>query len=193
MARAKRDRPPYKLDPLWRPYIEYLEGKVGRLEAERDQLQSKLQQGTLDTSGSSLFETPQTVESEEPTPVGRNALFDSDPDANTLGGFTAESETSRKAALANYPKSGNQRHQILLLALKAGPHGITFQDARNSLGIYGADRRISDLCEGGWLERTERTRETDQGEQASVVICTSKAVEWIKVRDPQIFAEATRR
>lgn len=182
------NRPNFKMPGYpWDDYIKALEDKIGRLESERDGLQSKLQQPSL--TGGSLFDAP-TVAVDPPTP--RTAL-DDDPDKDAMPRFTGASEESRKAALALYPKTGNQRHKILLYAFKQGSHGITFSEAREALGIYGADRRISDLVDGGWLERTERSRETAQGQQANVVITTQKAAEWIRHRDTQAFQEATAR
>lgn len=194
MPRAKRDRPNFPMPGHpWNEYIEYLEGKVGRLEAERDKLTGKLQQPSLLGDG---------FESQAADPRGdeegfkpSNALFGDgdDPDDNRLGGFTRDSETSRKAALANFPRSGNQRHQILVFVFKKGAYGATFDECRQGLGIYSSDRRISELVEGAWLDRTSRTRKTTQGEEATVVVASDKAVEWIRTREPLIYREVNRR
>lgn len=181
LNRPSNVTPPYP----WRGYIESLEDKIHRLQVEIDKLQSKLQQPLLFGGG--------TSEPEMAAPEA-NALFEGmEPDENRLGGFTRDSEESRKAAIGNYPKSGNQRHRIMLYVFKQGPHGATFDECRNQLDIYSSDRRISELVDGGWLERTGRARRTSHGEDASVVVATTKAVEWIRARDPQAFAEATTR
>ena len=187
MGQAKRDRPTTATPPYpWKDYIEYLEGKVHRLEVERDKLRAAQQQP-------SLF---QTVAEPGPEPISALSQGDGgrmaghDPDDNVLGGFTADNEESRKAALANYPRSGNQRHKVLLCVFKQGQHGATFDEVRDFTGIYSADRRFSELVEGGWLERTERTRRTGRGEEAIVCITSQKAEEFIKNREPQIYLEA---
>jgi hypothetical protein len=182
--------PPYP----WKDYVESLEGKINRQQVEIDKLTAKLQQPSLLDGG--MSGGPETLAMESPAPT--NALFEGDapedaPDQNRLGGFTRDSEESRQAALGNYPRSGNQRHKILLYCFRQGPHGATFDECRTHLDIYSSDRRISELVEGGWLERTGRARRTSHGEDASVVIATQKATEWIRARDPQVFAEATAR
>lgn len=185
---AKRDRPTTAEPPyIWKPYIEYLEDKVHRLEVERDRLRASIQQD-------SLFDTLAPAAPSEPV----NALTQGDggderPDRNQLGGFTADSETSRQAALSNYPKSGNQRHQVLLCVFRQGQNGATFDEVRKLTGIYSADRRFSELVEGGWLERTDRTRKTDRGEEAVVAITTQKAEEFIRTREPMLYREMTAR
>jgi hypothetical protein len=174
--------PPY----FWREYIEGLEDKIHRQQVEIDKLQAKLQQPSLLGGVTSEPEVMAAPES--------SAMFEGmEPDQNRLGGFTADSEESRKAALGNYPKSGNQRHRILLYVFRQASHGATFDECREKLGIYSSDRRISELVEGEWLERTGRARRTTHGEDASVVVATTKAVEWIRTHDPQAFAEATVR
>jgi hypothetical protein len=186
MGQAKRDRPTTAEPPYpWKDYIVYLEGKVHRLEVDRDKLRAAQQQP-------SLFET--VAPNEGPEPVSALTQGDGDaPDQNRLGGFTRDSETSRQAAIGNYPRSGNQRHKVLLCVFKQGQHGATFDEVRELTGIYSSDRRFSELVEGGWLERTERTRRTGRGEEAVVCITSQKAEEFIRHRDAQVFLEVTAR
>lgn len=78
------------------------------------------------------------------------------PGENQLGRWRARSDTARKAALANYPRSGNQRHRILLYAVAEGARrGITSDEVARDLKIplYSAKPRMSELRDGGWLER----------------------------------------
>jgi hypothetical protein len=179
---AKRDRPSNQDPPYpWKDYIVYLEGKVHRLETERDKLVAVQQQP-------GLFDTL-SAEPEAPT----SALFGDDPTANALGGFRgSDPSTSREAALGNYPKSGSQRHEILLALFKAGSHGLTFDEAREQLDIYSTDRRLDELVKGGWAERTERTRATSRGAEAIVYTISAKGSDWIKNREPHLFLEVTR-
>lgn len=167
----------------WNDYIESLESKVNRLQAELDKMRAKEQQPSL-FGGTGPATTAPTI---APSPI------EDDYEADALGGFTADSETSRKAALGNYPKSGRQRHKILMAVFKSGQYGKTFDEIRNEENIYAADRRMSELVDGGWLERTERTRMTSHGAEANVVICTPKAIEQIMVREPMLYAQVNAR
>lgn len=169
--------PPYP----WKDYIVGLESKIDRLQTELDNMRAKAQQP-------SLFGGPAE---EAPAPVAAAPL--PDYEQNRLGGFTADSETSRQAALDNYPRSGRQRHEILMAVFRSGAHGMTFDEVREQNGIYSADRRMSELVDGGWLDRTERTRKTTHGSDANVMVCSQKAIDTIRVREPQVFAEATTR
>lgn len=188
------NRPNFKMPGYpWDSYIESIEAKVNRLQNELDKMRAAAQQPSLFGGDEPSAVTAPTLEMGSVPATGHSALFDEDPSANALGGFTAESEESRKAALANYPRSGNQRHKILLAVFRKGPHGMTFDECREEIGIYSADRRMSELVDGGWLERTGRARITQHGADASVMTCTQKAVEWIRTRDSQVFLEAQQR
>lgn len=73
-------------------------------------------------------------------------LFD-----NELGAFQRHSETSRRGALTNYPKSGTQRARVLL-AIASGPH--TDNELCDVLGLSGSSvrpRRV-ELVSGGLVE-----------------------------------------
>jgi hypothetical protein len=170
----------------WRDYIEGLERKINRLQAEVDQATAKIQQPSLfgvegpDTTAPRVAQEPQGKIAE-------------DYEADDLGGFTADSETSRQAALRNYPKSGLHRHRILMAVFRSGSQGKTFDEVRNEEKIYGADRRMSELVDAGWLERTERTRRTTHGADANVMVCSPKAVQEIQVREPLLYSQVTAR
>src|SRR3954468_16097423 len=135
------NRPTTQVPPYpWRDYIESLEDKIHRLQVEIDKLQSKLQQPSLFGGGGGYPAQQQ----QQAANGASDALFEGTdittethgPDQNQLGGFTRDSEESRKAALGNYPRSGNQRHKILVYVFKQGPHGATFDECREKLGIY---------------------------------------------------------
>lgn len=99
------------------------------------------------------------------------------PGDNALGGFQGHSETSRKAALANYPKSGSQRRRILNFLIAQG--GRTREELAERLDLPDSSvrPRIVELVEGDWVEETKITRRTKAGQQAAVVIATRKAME----------------
>lgn len=98
-------------------------------------------------------------------------------DKPQLGGFTGSSETSRRAALDNYPRAGSQRWRVLRLLRDAGGHGATAAE----LPMHSADRRLSELKAGGWVEQARyendalRTRKTPRGSRAAVYVLTDRA------------------
>lgn len=98
-------------------------------------------------------------------------------DANALGHFAADSETSRKAALANYPRSGSQRWRILQ-HIAGTVKGATREQIAEALRLSGdtVRPRVLELLEGGWLRVTDRTERTRLGEEAEVVDVTAKGV-----------------
>jgi hypothetical protein len=182
LTRPTTARPPYP----WKDYIESLERKIDKLQVEVDKATAKIQQPSL-FGGEGPDMTASRVTQE---PQGKVA---EDFAANDLGGFTASSATSRQAAILNYPKSGLHRHRILMAVFRSGPHGKTFDEVRNEESIYGADRRMSELVDAGWLERTERTRRTIHGAEANVMVCSPKAVQEIQVREPMLYSQVTSR
>src|SRR3954452_5810097 len=98
LNRPTNDQPPYP----WRDYILGLEDKIRRLQSEVDGLQSKLQQPSLfggDGGGATTINeaTAALFEGMEP---GGEPGGNGNPDENRLGGFTADSDESRKAAIA---------------------------------------------------------------------------------------------
>lgn len=110
-----------------------------------------------------------------------------EPAANELGGFrSTDPDTSREAALVNYPHSGSQREALLWMVHDAGERGLTFDEAR-ALGLYAADRRLPELRRGGWIEPKmlpglepgdrpdESKRQTRHGADATVYILTDRA------------------
>ncbi len=107
------------------------------------------------------------------------------PDANQLGHFSRNSETSRKAALDNYPRSGTQRAKILaalVMAEQKGHVGATRDQLSRGLGMpdSSVDARVGELIAGEFARETEQTRKTQHGSDATVVVATDKGHEWVQ-------------
>lgn len=90
--------------------------------------------------------------------------------------------TSRKAALDNYPRSGSQRHRILL-ALRN--RGMTREEIEFALQLSGnaVRPRVDELMKGGWVEATDRTRKTTLGSDAEVLVATTKGLDAMASED----------
>lgn len=101
-----------------------------------------------------------------------------DPAANALGGFTADSATSRKAALDNYPRSGTQRARVLGAIVATAPHGRTAHEVAAATGLYygSVTPRIGELKRGGWIVASEETRKSEHGSDAEVLYATERAL-----------------
>lgn len=93
----------------------------------------------------------------------------SDVDAKSLGPFARDSETSRQAALANYPRQGTQRWLILRYLFdrqEEGRPGCTREELAIELGMSpdAVRPRVVELRRGGWIcavasgARTRRRR-----------------------------------
>jgi hypothetical protein len=104
----------------------------------------------------------------------------------SLGPFAKDSETSRQAAIDNYPRKGSQREKILTVfaaqipktdgdgGLTTERHGYTRDDLERLTNLSGnAIRpRVKELLDGGYLEETEETRPTRAGSAATVLQIT---------------------
>jgi hypothetical protein len=123
-----------------------------------------------------------------------DATFDgelSDPEERKLGPFARDSETSRKAALAAYPRQGTQRWKILA-ALRyresfvppSGLLGYTRDELAEATGMSpnAVRPRVVELVAGGWIEESEFTRKTEAGLDASLLVLTDKAREELRRR-----------
>lgn len=115
----------------------------------------------------------------------------SDPDAKQLGSFARNSETSRQAALAVYPRQGTDRWKILYLldlASKSGMPGHTRDEMARHVGLPGntVRPRVRELMDGGWIEQARDEdgklirRLSDAGHPADVVRLTTLAREAIR-------------
>lgn len=104
-----------------------------------------------------------------------------------LGPFAKDSETSRQAAIDNYPRQGGQRHKILLTfaaqiekwdaekeQTTGERHGYTRDDLERLTHLSGnaVRPRVKELLEGGYLEESDETRPTRAGSEASVLQIT---------------------
>jgi hypothetical protein len=109
--------------------------------------------------------------------------------ANAVGPVGA-ADTSRKAALHNYPRSGTQRHRILCRVVAAGARGMTRDEITNVLGMSQSSThpRVLELIEGEWLKETDDVRLTQTGAEAHVLVATLKGVE--AVREKEALATA---
>lgn len=108
-------------------------------------------------------------------------------DANALGPFQADAaDTSRKAALYNYPRSGTQRHKILTAIVAAGARGMTRDEIAGALHLpdSSTDARVLELKAGEWLKETDDVRRTRSGGEAHVLVATLKGVEAVREKEP---------
>jgi DNA-binding MarR family transcriptional regulator len=100
-------------------------------------------------------------------------------DAKTLGPFSRRSETSRQAALDNYPRAKTQRWRVLL-AIFHRPRTRDALAQTLNLGDSSVDARVWELLRGGFvLESDERCR-TRAGSEAAVLMVTSKGREEVR-------------
>lgn len=90
------------------------------------------------------------------------------------GPHVSGSQTSKRAAERNTPRSGTQRHQLLTYLVTQGTHGATREQAADALGMShnSARPRLGELLEDGYLTVTNRTRKTTLGEDAEVLAAT---------------------
>ena len=102
------------------------------------------------------------------------SLFDDDPrpdptkERTTTG--SSHPNTSHKAAVRVWPKTGTQRAKILKLLYDLWPGGLTDEEIQTRLSMVGNSerpRRI-ELTGMGWLIDTLHTRETLGGDQAII-------------------------
>jgi hypothetical protein len=121
------------------------------------------------------------IEAIETAPVLDGDKVEVDVAARKLGPFAAKSETSRQAALVNYPKSGTQRARILRTIVQ-GADGRTREELASLLGLpdNSVRPRVRELIDGGWIVVHVRdgeavTRKTALGNQSEVLIPTAKA------------------
>lgn len=102
---------------------------------------------------------------------------------NRLGRFVRGSATSRKAALANYPRSGTQRMEVLHRVAREGDSGATRDELVKWIGRPSnvVTPRVKELVDGGWLESKladdgmPSTRRTRAGSDAVVLVLTQRA------------------
>lgn len=88
----------------------------------------------------------------------------------------SDPSSARRAAVLAFPRQQNQRRRLLEAVRTLG--GATYEEAANATGIAGvsASTRLTELLDGGWLQRTADTRPTSNGGDASVLVLTAEAV-----------------
>lgn len=93
-----------------------------------------------------------------------------------LGPFQAHSDTSRKAALDNYPRQGSQRWRVLEALELRRERGGTRDELAEELSLppNSVRPRLVELMQGGWVTGTDRTRPTATGSEAEVLVVTEK-------------------
>lgn len=104
-----------------------------------------------------------------------------DPGERQLGPFVRDSETSRQAALANYPRQGSQRRRILdaFATGKGRTHGFTREELARWTGLpdNSIRPRVGELIAGGWIGQGSKdgapaTRQTRLGNDSEVLMLT---------------------
>lgn len=103
--------------------------------------------------------------------------------ADSLGPFTADSETSRQAALNNYPRSGTQRWKVLTTIVASG--GKTRDQLAEDLHLpdSSVDARVWELKQGGFVEESSRRARTRAAAEAAVLVATKKGREEVEATE----------
>lgn len=99
-----------------------------------------------------------------PMTTGQGSLLDND-----LGPFQAHSDTSRAAAIANYPRTGTQRGRVLA-AIAASEDGLTDEEITARTGIASSSERPRrvELVQAELVIDSGRRRPTSTGSLAVV-------------------------
>lgn len=112
-----------------------------------------------------------------------------EPDVAHLGRFQGHSDTSRRAALDVYPRTGTQRAKVLALLVSRPVSGCTDEEVGLLLSMNPSSvrpRRI-ELVEGGWVaaklndDGTDMERENRSGSMAQVWTATRMARDQARV------------
>lgn len=103
-----------------------------------------------------------------------------DPRRIQLGPFTPDSETSRQAALQNYPRSGTQRWKVLTTIVASG--GRTRDQLAEQLHLpdSSVDARVWELKQGGFVEESGRKERTRAAAEATVLVATRRGREEVE-------------
>lgn len=87
-----------------------------------------------------------------------------------------------------YPKTGTNRHEVLVSLFRAGQNGLTEDDLKARTEIKNPGRLLDELVQGGWAEVTPRVRGPHNVHQVTV-----KAIDMIRAREQTLYLEVTRR
>jgi hypothetical protein len=109
-------------------------------------------------------------------------------DQTKLGGFRSGSDSARKAAIDNYPRSGSQRHRVLVALVEAGERGVTSDEIHASTGmnLYSVKPRLIELREGGWAEQNGKTRPSPRGSATDVYVATERGKAAVREKERQL-------
>lgn len=128
----------------------------------------------MDTAGigkGEAFElTKVGAESPTPTPGAIKT-----PGEDAMAPFSKDSDTSRYAALANYPKSGSTRERVFI-AISNMPRTRDELARDMNLPDSTIDGRCWELKRGGFIRERETTRKTRAGKSAHVLELTPKGI-----------------
>jgi hypothetical protein len=117
------------------------------------------------------------IEAMEVAPTEDGDKSELNPRVQQLGKFARKSDTSRKAAIANYPRSGTQRGQVLQLVAACGTHGATREEIGDALDlpVGSVNPRVRELLDGDWLQESDTRRKTRYKNDAVVLVATDKS------------------
>lgn len=114
----------------------------------------------------------------------------SDPGERELGPFVRDSDTSRAAALAAYPRQGSQRWRILQQLWRLGDRGATREELAELMRLSEntVRPRLVELMEGGWVEQrvdgtVSATRKTRLGQDAEVLVLSARGRQEFRDRE----------
>lgn len=90
----------------------------------------------------------------------------------------SDGATSHRAAQAAAPRTGSQKHRLLIAYKVAAAHGLTDEEAAEITGLAGLRsccwwKRCSELRQAGLIADSSRTRQSLAGEQRMVCVITA--------------------
>lgn len=112
-------------------------------------------------------------------------------DETTLGPFSRDSETSRQAALDNYPRAKTQRWRVLL-AITAKPRTRDELARDLHLGDSSVDARVWELLQGSFVYESEERHRTRAGSAAAVLKVTDKGREEVRAHRDTARVDSAR-
>lgn len=112
--------------------------------------------------------------------------------ANRIGPSQSHSATSKNAAIDNYPRSGSQRHRVLVAIATAGERGKTRDELEIELQLPGSSvrPRVVELESGDFITaHPEKTRTTQNGSEARVLVLTERGQRMMRTLEPGLLWE----
>lgn len=86
-------------------------------------------------------------------------------------------DTSRRAALDNYPRFASQMHVALVEVAKSGSAGATYAELVERTGIASMMQRLTDLKQNGLVIENGIERMTPRGSAAKAYVLTEEGKE----------------